>query len=70
MVHDASKVIFDRLFSLKREIDSCDCSNFNIMKRPDIPANDLNSGKYFYHDFSDETIKIYHCTVSNNNPVT
>lgn len=46
------------------------CSNFNIAEHRDTPGHDISSDKDFYHDYSNERIKIYHCTVSNNNPVT
>jgi len=39
-------------------------SNSNFVKLPSA------SDKDFHHDYEDEKIKIYHCTVSNDNPVT
>lgn len=53
------------------EIDSrIDFSNFNHPKLHGAPGHDEGADKNFYHDYSYERIKIYHCTVSNKNPVT
>lgn len=52
-------------------IDSrIDCSKFNHPKLNSAPGYDDGTDKNFYHDYSYERIKIYHCTVSNRNPVT